>query len=291
MDKQIFDFVDAGLNTASAAQCALNVVMGTEGFSLLAVARNGAIRALKSWQFPHAGRDFRDGEADLRRVFGSETLFSYPFEAVRCAFFNLNATLVPRRLFDAGDLSAYFKILLRQAEYEYRYDELPEFDCFLVYAVEPFVTRMCGQYFPEARLTHLAVPLLKNLRESAPRDDYEVFVNVRNQVAQVAVLDRQNLLFYNAFQCPKPSDLMYFVLLAYDQFRLNTSEIPLSVSGNLMENSDAFGLLYRYIRQVRFLSLPETIVLPETAHSLPAHYWFDLFTLRQSTPSPLIPST
>lgn len=282
MDKQVFDFKDPGLNAGSAAQCTLNVVMGTEGFSLLAVARNGAIRALKSWQFANPGRDFQDAEADLRHVFGSEPVLSYPFEQVRCAFFNMNATLVPRRLFDANDLSAYFKILLRPAEYEYRYDELPEFDCYLVYAVEPLATWMCEQYFPEAQISHLAAPLLKNLRGVARRDDSEVFLNIRNQAAQIIVFDRQNLVFYNAFQYSKPSDLLYFVLLAYDQFRLNTSELPLTVSGDLAEDTDTFRLLYRYIQQVRFLTLPEKFVLPESTDTLPAHFWYDLFCLLQS---------
>jgi len=282
MDKQVFDFQYPGFSAGSAGQCTLNIVMGTEGFSLLAVARNGEIRALKSWQFANPGRDFQDAESNLRHVFGSEPVFSYPFERVRCAFFNLNATLVPRRLFDADDLAAYFKILLRPAEYEYRYDELPEFDCFLVYAIEPLVARMCGQYFPEAQLSHLAVPLLKNLRGVARRDDCEVFVNIRNQAAQVFVFDRQNLVFYNAFQYSKPSDLLYFVLLAYEQFRLNTSEITLTLCGNLVEDSDTFRLLYRYIQQVRFLTLPEKFVLPESADTLPAHYWYDLFCLQPS---------
>lgn len=281
MDKQVFNFVDAGLGAGSAAQCTLNVVIGMEGASLLAMARNGEVRALKSWQFANAGRDLGDVESDLRHVFGSEPLFSYPFGSTNCSLFNLNATLVPRRLFDAGNLPSYFKILLRPAEYTYRYDELPEFDCFLVYAVEEMAVRMCEQYFPEGQVSHLATPMLKNLRDMARSDDYEVFANVRNQAVQIFVLDRRNLLFYNAFQWSKPSDLLYFVLLIYDQFRLNTSELPLHMSGNVREDSDTFKLLHRYIGEIRFLGLPDRIALPASSASLPAHHWFDLFSLHQ----------
>lgn len=280
MDRRlVFDFKDAGFSDASAPQCALNVIVGTEGFSLLALARNGGVRALQMQHFPQAGRDFRDSETAIRTVFGSEQMFSYPFGELHCAFFNLNATLVPQRLFDPADLPAYFKILLRPAEYEYRADELPELGCHLVYALEPVVVRMCEQYFPAAKTMHLALPLLKNWQRSTARGDYEVCVNLRNQVVQVAVFDRQNLLFYNASQFSKASDLLYFVLLAFDQFRLNPEEIPLTVSGHLLEDSDAFRLLHRYVRTVRFALLPETIVLPEETDSLPPHTWYDLFSL------------
>jgi hypothetical protein len=279
MDKLIFDFVNPGFSAESSAHCSLNLIAGTEGFSLLVFGKNGAIQALKSWHFPHAGRDFKDVETRIRTVFGSEKIFSFPFKDVRCAFFNLNATLVPRRLFNAEDLPAYFKLLLRPAEYEYRYDELPECDCFLVYAAEPVVLNLCAQYFPQGRLSHLAASLLKNWRLMASVHDYEVFLNVRNQAAQIAVFDRRNLLFYNAFQFEKANDLLYFTLLAYDQFRLDPAEIPLTVSGSLLEDSDLLRTLFRYVRTIRFASLLGNVSLPEGAESLPGHFWFDLFSI------------
>lgn len=116
----------------------------------------------------------------------------------------------------------------------------------------------------------------------ATANDYEVFLNARNQAAQIAVFDRRNLLFYNAFRFEKPNDLLYFALLAYDQFRLDPAEIPLTVSGNLPEDSEIYRTLYRYVRAIRFASLPEKMVLPEGVENLPQHFWFDLSNLRQS---------
>lgn len=279
MNKLVFDFINQGFSAESSAHCSLNLIVGTEGFSLLVTGKNDAVQALKSWNFPHTGRDFKELESEIRTVFGSEKIFAYPFSQVHYAFFNLNATLVPRRLFDPENLPSYFKLLLRPAEFEYRFDELPEFDCLLVYAAEPTVLNMCGQYFPAGKMSHLATSLLKNWRPMAPANDYEVFLNLRNQAAQVAVFDRRNLLFYNAFRFEKASDLLYFTLLAYDQFRLNPEEIPLTVSGNLLEDSDIYRMLYRYLRTIRFAPLPEKMVLPEGFENLPQHFWFDLFSI------------
>lgn len=277
MDKHVFDFINPGFSAETSAHCSLSVIVGTDGFSLLAIGKKDLVQALKSRNFPQTGRDFKNSETSLRTVFGSEMIFSYPFSEVRCALFNQNATLIPRRLFTPDDLPAYFKLLLLPGEYEFYHDYLPEFDCYLAYAVEPMVTRMCGQYFPNAKMSHLASPLLQNWRQIAPPGDYEIYLNVRNQVAQIAVFDRQNLLFYNAFQFSKANDLLYFVLLAYDQFRLSPEEIWLTVSGNLTEDSDAFKMLYRYIQTVRFVRLPGKMSLPEQLNELPEHFAFDLF--------------
>jgi hypothetical protein len=282
MDKHVFDFINPGFSAATSAHCSLHAVVGTDAVSLLVTGKNYIVQALKHRHFSSPGRDFKDMETQVRMAFGSEMLFSNPFAQVRFIFFNLNATLVPRRLFMSDDLPAYFNLLLRPADYEFHYDHLPEFDCYLVYAVEPVMTRICGQYFPQAKLSHLATGLLQNWHSIALRDGYEIFLNVRNQAAQVAVIDRQNLLFYNAFQFQKNSDLLYFVLLAYEQFRLDPAEIPLTVSGNLIEDSDAYRLLYRYVQTIRFATLPEYAHLPEDAGSLPAHFWLDTFSFSKS---------
>ena len=281
MDNYLFDFTNPAFSAASSAHCSLNILIGTEGFSLVVFGKNAAMQALKLRHFSNPGRDFNGVETQLRAAFGAESVLSYPYAEVHCAFSNLNATLVPRRLFTAEDLPAYFKLLLRPAEYEFHYDPLPDFDCYLVYAVEAVATRLCGQYFPQAKLSHLATSLLRNWRLVAPADDYRVFLNTRNQVAQIAVFDRQNLLFYNAFQYQKPSDLLYFVLLAYDQFRLSPEITPLTVSGTITEDSEVYQQIYRYIRTIRDIRLPGSTRLSEGTEGLPQQVYFDLFCLYQ----------
>lgn len=279
MDKHIFDFTDQRLEAGIAGHCALTVLAGTESFSFVCTGPDGDTLALKSRHYPLNGRDAQEEETEMRKIFGAEQVLSFPFGSVRCAFFNRNATLVPRRMFDGDRLPAYFNLLLPPAEYEYGYDVLPEFECFLVYALPPSPLRICRQYFPEGRIMHLATPLLKNFRDLASRTDYSAFVNVRNQAAQIAVFDRLNLLFYNTFSCPKPADLLYFVLLAYDQFRLNPEDIPLTACGLLQEDSEAFRLLSRYIRDIRFAGIPASFQRPSEASSGPEHYWFDLYAV------------
>lgn len=281
MDTYIFDFTSPAFSAAASAHCSLDVIIGIEGLSLMVTGKNGAIEVLKHKDFPNPGRDFNDAEISVRTAFGAEPLLSYDFAGVRCAFFNLNATLVPRRLFATESLASYFKLLLQSPEdFEFYYDHLPELDCYLAYAVEPMMARWCGQYFPHAKWSHLATPVLKNWQRAASPTDYDVFLNVRRQAAQIAVFDRQNLLLYNAFQFSKASDLLYFTLLAYDQFRLDPGDIRLSVTGSLTEDSEGFRLLYRYVRTIRF----ETpgLALPKGAGALPEHFWYDLGCLHAS---------
>ncbi|MFN0212761.1 MAG: DUF3822 family protein [Saprospiraceae bacterium] len=259
-----------------ATSSALRMVVGLHGISLL-VKNESRILALKSWQITGNEPSFQALEPEMRRVFGSERLFDLQFETKSCALSLSNSTLVPSRLFDPENLGQYFQLLLRvDAEQSYGFEKLDKIDCYLVWVADKGLTNLCGQYFSTQNIRHTAAPLILEYQNLAPAEGYAVFANLCNQKVQIAVFERQNLVFFNAFNFGKPSDLLYYVLLAYKQFDLNPLDIPLTLSGTLLEDSEIFRLLLRYIRPMRFPPLPAGFQLPSEAKTLPAHYWFDL---------------
>ena len=280
MEQRIFDFTDAQLTAETARDGVLNLVVGSDGISLLATNAFGRPLALQAQHFTPAGRSFVQTEADIRRVFGEEALLTHLYSRVRCAFSNLNATLVPRRMFQPDDLSPYFSMLLHSGDYAYGYTALPDFDCNVVYAMEPAVQRLLGQYFPDAQLTHLAATLLPAYRANSARSGHEVFLHLRQSSLYLTVFDRQNLLYFNAFQFKQANDVLYYTLLAYEQFRLSPLDTPLMVTGHLLEDADVYRLLQRYCRLLRFGTLRTSFQLPVSAGHLPAHYFYDLYTLQ-----------
>lgn len=280
MEQRTFDFTDTELTAETARDGVLNLVVGSDGLSLLATNAFGRPLALQAQQFQNAGRSFTQTEADIRRVFGQEALLTRPYSRVRCAFSNLNATLVPRRMFQPEDLSAYFKMLLHPGEYAYGYTALPDLDCSVVYAVEPAMHRLLSQYFPNVQMTHLAATLLPAYRTQSPRSGHEVFLHLRQSSMSVTVFDRQNLLFYNAFQFKQSSDVLYYTLLAFEQFRLSPADTQLTITGHLLEDSEVYRLLQRYFSRLRFGTLRDSFQLPVSALKLPPHYFFDLYSLQ-----------
>lgn len=281
MDKRIFDFQDKRLlDGLSPGTGVLQVIVGIDGFSLLVTDAAGAVAALREWAFSPSSPDFSAAEMDLRTIFGSEDLLSRGYAQVRCSLFNTTATLVPRRLFRPDDnLAAYFDLLLpRPDAFEFDYTECPEIDGYLVFAYEPVVKRLCEHYFPAARPGHLAAPLIRSWRRLAPPDGPAIYANVRNSQVQIAVFERGSLLLYNTYAFHHANDLLYFVLLAYEQFRLIPAETPLTLTGNVLTESDLYRQLYRYIRHIAFAE-PTGLQLPAEARALPAHCHFDIAAL------------
>lgn len=280
MDKRIFDFTDSRLLAGAAALYELNVVAGTDGFSFLAADPTGAVLTLKAWHFDNYDGDFEPADTDLRAILASEPVLQSSFSRVRCAVFNRQATLVPRRLFSPDALSSYFQLLLPQGDFEYGYEALPNLDCYLVYALDKRVGDLLLKYLPAQNITHLASPVLQKALDVVTIDATGLLVNLRNEVAQVMAFERGNLLFYNAFSFDKASDLLYFVLLAYDQCRLSPDRIPLWLAGEALPDSEIYKQLYRYVRHVRFVAPPGNYHWPTEAPQVSDHMFFDLFCLK-----------
>ena len=279
MDKHILEFIDDRLTVEKARQCALQLVLAPDSVSMMASDSAGEILALQSWQAAKSERSFDAVEWDIRRMLKEEPVMGLPFGHIFPVVFHRNTTLVPRRLFQHSAIAAYFKLLLAPAEYQYTYDELPEFDAYLISATQAKQAKLFAEFFPQQRIRHQAVPLLRFFRELAQQNDHSIFVHFRHQVAQIAVFERQNLLFYNSFTFIAAADLLYYVLLAYDQFRLNPRDIPLDVAGSLLEDSEVYRMLYRFVREIRFVAPSKKFHLPRQEQALPDHCHVELFCL------------
>lgn len=279
MDKRILDYKDPWLSASTAEQCVLRVVMGADGLSLVSTGPNGDIRYLQCSQFVHAGRLNHDPVADAQVLLEASPAGQYQFGDYTCSFFTPYATLAPRRLFNPAELPSYLRLLLRpdSGPLEYQFEPLPEFDCYLIYGITSQLKQQAQQFFPRARMSHSAAALLTYYHKISPVNDFIVFANLRFQSVQIMVFDRRNLLFYNSFAFTEMTDLLYFILLAYDQFRLDTKLVPLTISGQIDVDAEAYALLRRYIRQVRFASLPETVHLPIGIAEKHAHKLMEIF--------------
>ncbi|MCB0531292.1 MAG: DUF3822 family protein [Lewinellaceae bacterium] len=273
---------DSQLNTAKAPHCSFIGILGSESLSAIAVDNHDKLLALENWEYPHLPKSFEQAEREVRTILKQEPIFQLPFGQKHVALSHPNITLIPRRLFQHGKLPDYFHLVLPPGEYMYSYEELPEFDAYLVCATEKSQARLFSDFFPDARFRHNVTPVLRYVRKLAAVSEHTVFVNLRAKMAQIAVLERQNLLFFNTFHFSTPSDLLYYVLLAYDQFRLNPMQKPLTLAGNILKDSELYRILFRFVREVRFATPPVHIQLPPEMESLQAHCLTDLLCLKNS---------
>ncbi len=274
-----FSFQSSDFQEKDASSADLKLVAGTEGVTLF-ISKGAQLLALRSWQFPASEKPNPSWEISLGGLLGAEKLLEWNYASKTCAFSTLEATLVPRRLFNPADLAPYFRLLLNDvSKYHFGHSLIPSIDGHLVWAVSKDAFSLIGHYFSYDQCRHLAESLINSLSLLTPTDNFGVYCNIRGQGLQIFVFDRGQLAYYNYFHFSKPSDLLYYLLLAYKQFDLNPLQLPLHISGSLAEDSEIYRLLQRYFRTILLLKPAHGLILPTEAQNLPAHFWFDVSTV------------
>lgn len=276
MDNCLFQFQREQLNAALTVNGQLKLIAGADSLSLLALGNTGEVLALQSWQLTGKKPGNQWFESELPGLIAELEILHMPFAERSCALSSEFVTLVPNRLFFQEELPKYFQLLRPGAEnVQWGFEELPGFGCQVVWGAESHFSMLFQGFQPR----HLAGALIQAYKKLASEKEKSVFLNIRGNHAQLVVFDDGNLLFFNTFEFFKPSDLLYYVLLVYDQFKLNPETQTLHVSGAMTTDSELYKVLFRYIREIRFLKPDLPAEWPVPGDALPVHYWFDLLSI------------
>ncbi len=277
MDKYVFYFQDENLNAEKAMRGTLKIIVGYDGISIMALSAENEVLGLEAIQISNERANSPYFDTRFREILAGIKLLNYKFSAVRAALSVPSVTLVPDRLFSSQAPEKYFRLLhpANNTTMVFDQEKITALNCHLVWGATTAFKGFVDQYQPR----HLAASLINHYLELIPEGAHAVFLNIRNCNAQITVFHEQNLLFYNAFEFTKPTDLLYFVMLAFDQFKLNPEVVSLHVSGALLTESEGYKILNRYIERIVFITPKSLPKLPKVAHALPVHFWFDVLSL------------
>ncbi|MCS6990954.1 MAG: DUF3822 family protein [Chitinophagales bacterium] len=90
----------------------------------------------------------------------------------------------------------------------------------------------------------------------------------------LAAMDHR-LLYANQFHFEHPHDVVYLILALFHQYQWANDQVPLFLSGDIVENSTIVQLLRRYVRHVSFSPPPHDIHL-ENNYPWPKHFFHTL---------------
>lgn len=221
---------------------------------------------------------------NFQSVITADELLRLPYGETRIAFFSARNTFVPTRLYNPNEKQTYLSHVAGTATTErILADHISRQNAQNVYAVPDTVFEAFRQKFPTARTFHLNTVLLQQLHALADEEDFKFFLNVREQYLQVFLFKGKKLLFNNAFQFRSSKDFVYFVLLVFDQFKLKPENVPTIFSGQLIEDSEVYNLVNRYVPTLQRIAVKDFFTFHEQFHaqSQQPHFYFDAYALEQ----------
>jgi hypothetical protein len=192
------------------------------------------------------------------------------------------ATLVPKRLFNEDEKEVYLNGLLAEdVAGEIQTDKVKSLKIRAVYKLTDAVVNVLTARFGKVKFYNIATPFLVGSHTVSQQAGQEqtAFLCVHKDTFQLALHQKDELLFYNNFDYSTASDILYFVLLAYEQYGLDPEIAPLYLSGKVVNDSDIYKVLYRYINHISFLSDPSFIKTGKSTATVNHSFFFPLHSL------------
>ena len=219
---------------------------------------------------------------ELQKVFLADPHLKLPYQQVRLAIGHSNNVFVPNGLYHPGHKQTYLSHLTHlPADATISIDELKKMEAKNVYWLDEGVERLLSSYFSSARFYHCSTPVLYGFRRIAKHlMGHSLFLNVAGKTVHLALFEDGKFHFSNVFSFQNSRDFIYYVMLIYDQFQLKPETVPVYIAGQIVEDSEIYHLLYRYIRHLNMVQSPDYLHFDIKHGSVPAHFYFDLYSMK-----------
>ena len=267
-----FDITEYNFSSKDTDQYQLSILYGVDSFAYIIQDPKGTVVALREYHWI-------DGKQKAAFLEKDEKLH-LNYRQIKVAFSKGVFCMVPQRLFQEEEKATYLGHLTKiKRSGNILSDNITQHQAELVYEVEETALREIDRYFNRAPKKNLHSVLLEAMRShSAVQSSYHVAVHVTQKQLLVYAFDRTNLMLLNAYRYNSAQDFLYYILLVYEQMGFKTDQVPLYLSGRILEDSDIYRLLIRYIRHRNFLA-PGPIKLGPQLERHPPYFFFDLYAL------------
>lgn len=260
----------------------LSILVGMDRFSFLVSDPQQNILLLRSYAFTPQIPGMDQLSTALKDIYIKDELLKQPYRTVKVGILNQRNTLVPSDLFTADRKEVYLRNVVQNINDDtLNFDTLKPLGMVNLYAANTdFINQIYG-YFPNARIHHAATSLILGYRKIAEnRTGRQICLNVRQGLLQISLFDNKELLFFNSFIYQSSQDFIYYVMLVFDQFQLKPEGNTVHISGQIIQDSEIYHLLFRYIRHLEMMPAPDYYKLGAKGSEIKDYQYFDLFSLK-----------
>lgn len=258
--------------------CDLYLTVGDKSFSC-ACASPSARRFLG---FEHWDLEASLNSETLTRLLANSELSQavHSYRKVICGVISNETMFIPAPLYDSNTAAEQLQLAFGSevVSKNIASEELNMMQIVNVYTQNQSITSTISGRFRQTEFHHVSAMRLRYLASiSGPSKEVLMLVDVDDSVMNVTAVKASSLLFHNSFEFKTPEELTYYLLLVFEQLKLNPETAELFFTGNISKNDAAFALASRYVSNCRLSGLPGIYTYESEFAFLDANRHFNLF--------------
>ncbi len=249
---------NTSLDGVDTKEVLLSIGLSANGF-IFSVLHQSTLELLLLGDYSINFEDsFNDNLLAIRPIFEEHKLTTKYFPNKRITVRNNRFALLPDTLFDKSQIESCLQIMHGTAgsKVEEYSDSLPSFAACNIYDIPVSLLQATRIIFPSAVYRHHASALLNYAAKFTSEENITTLIEVGERDFYMAVLDSQKLLFCNSFSYQTKEDFIYFILSVFTQLKIDVHTADVFLTGKIVEDSQLFSMLYKYIQKVSLISTP-----------------------------------
>lgn len=204
---------------------------------------------------------------------------SKQYGRVSIAIANNLFSIIPKALFKKESIHLYLSLDNQlKKNFSFRYKVIEKENMVICYALPKILNEWIKKIFPFAKITHeIAIVIESVIRDFYSLSEERVIINIHNNYFDLVFLKKGTLEFVNSFLFLKKEDLLYYILFAFEQLKINPEEIEVFLIGEIKKGADEHQLLFQYIKNINFGFRNKNIKIAGALNEIPKHYFYTIF--------------
>lgn len=275
MITKTLSLTDQSFHISEGQVLAVKISDDTVEFCVLDSAKKMVV-ALESWNIDLAEEEGTYTDA-LEKIMTDSNLHANEFVSTIIIPDNPFYTFVPDKLFIAEEAKHYLEFTHSISATEIiNTDNITELTVKNIYAIPYESDSFFRKSLTHFVYMHLSSILVKTVLKNKALQD-KVLVNIGRHRMDIVIAMAGKLKFCNSFRFETDEDMLYFLLNVYKQLGFDTNIMPLVLKGEIEKETSKFQLFYKYIRNVSFAEVTDTIKFAPFSAAILPHKYFTLF--------------
>jgi hypothetical protein len=209
-----------------------------------------------------------------------DSFLSKNYKSVDFIYSSKKSTLIPMELFDKKMIKSYFTFSHILDEYEeIHFNKLNKVDAVNIFSIPSDITTLMVNQFPELKFYHQASTFIDNSLAKSETSGYILGVMAYKSFFDITVCNNGKLFLYNNFDYQNEADFVYHISNIYQQLRISDTKTHLFLSGDIEKDSNKYKLLQKYIKNVWFAKILDSINVKYQFKEVPEHFVTNLLNI------------
>jgi hypothetical protein len=277
LGRLIFEIIEDNYSRSFTTALELSILLGVDSFTYMISDANRQARLLKDYTLEkHLSQ-----ETEIKNILSADKHLNSAFRSVLLGIQSESTTLVPASFYQEKERRHYLEQLMpvdnKMAIFT---DALDSQSVNNVFGVRSEVLSLFEEHLPGFHLMHFSTVLIRTLESHAKaHPGHQIYMYFRNKRIRIVLFDNGMIKFNNSFKFSGVKDVLYYLLMVFQQHGLDNAQTPVFILGQLMKDSELFRLLYRYIGKLFFFEHEASTKMGSKLSKMPSWFFYDVLSL------------